>query len=121
MLPTAVHEESKAALNKRLEAIGWGLFLIIIGALWIIPDERVPDGTWLIAAGVIMLGVNAVRYLNDIKMSWASLILGLLAVIFGLGEFVGLDLPFVAILLIVFGLGIILRPWLDPLLQPKEN
>jgi hypothetical protein len=38
MMP-AVHPESKEALNKRLEAIGWGLFLIIIGALWIIPDE----------------------------------------------------------------------------------
>jgi hypothetical protein len=121
MVPTAVHEGSKEALNKRLEAIGWGLFLIIIGTLWVIPDERVPNGTWLIAAGVIMLGVNAVRYLNDIKMSWGSLILGLLAVIFGLGEFVGLDLPFVAILLIVFGLGIILRPWLDPLLEPKQT
>ncbi|HET9223271.1 MAG TPA: hypothetical protein VFO07_12250 [Roseiflexaceae bacterium] len=121
MVPTAVHGESKEALNKRLEAIGWGLFLIIIGALWVIPDARVPHGTWLIAAGVIMLGVNAVRYLNDIKMSWGSLILGLLAVIFGLGEFVGLDLPFVAILLIVFGLGIILRPWLDPLLEPKQS
>ncbi|HEU5102341.1 MAG TPA: hypothetical protein VFU22_25135 [Roseiflexaceae bacterium] len=120
MVP-AVHGEPKEALNKRLEAIGWGLFLVIIGALWLFPEGIVPDGTWLIAAGVIMLGVNLVRYLNDIKMSWASVLLGLLAVIFGLGEFVGLDLPFVAILLIVFGLGIILRPWLDPLLEPKQS
>ena len=121
MLPTAVHGEPKEAVNRRLEAIGWGLFLIIIGALWLIPDERVPDGTWLIAAGVIMLGVNIVRYLNDIKLSRASLLLGLLALIFGVGAFVGLDLPFVAILLIVFGAGIILRPWLDPLLEPKHT
>lgn len=121
MVPTAVHGESKEALNQRLEAIGWGLFLIIIGALWLIPDARVPDGTWLIAAGVIMLGVNVVRYLYDIKLSWASVLLGLLALIFGVGEFAGLDLPFVAILLIVFGAGIILRPWLDPLLEPKHS
>ena len=121
MLPTAVHKEPKEALNRRLEAIGWGLFLIIIGALWLFPDKRVPGGTWLVAAGAIMLGVNAVRYLNGIKMSWPSLLLGLLAVLFGLGEFVGLDLPFVAILLIVFGAGIILRPWLDPLLEPKQS
>jgi hypothetical protein len=121
MLPTAVHEDSKQALNKRLEGIGWGLFLIIIGALWIIPDELVPNGTWLIAAGVIMLGVNLVRYLNDIKLSGASLLLGFLAVIFGVGELMGLDLPFVAILLIVFGAGIVLRPWLGPLLEPKQS
>jgi hypothetical protein len=121
MLPRAVHGEPKEALNKRLEAIGWGLFLIIIGALWLFPDELVPNGTWLIAAGVIMLGVNLVRYLNDIKLSGASVLLGLLAVIFGVGELTGLDLPFVAILLIVFGLGIILRPWLDPLIEPKQR
>jgi hypothetical protein len=121
MVPTAVHPESKEVLNKRLEAIGWGLFLIIIGALWIIPDERVPHGTWLIAAGVIMLGVNAVRYLNTIKMNRASVLLGLLALIFGVGQFVGLDLPFVAILLIVLGAGIILQPWLDPLLESKQG
>jgi hypothetical protein len=121
MVPIAVHGEPKEALNKRLEAIGWGLFLIIIGALWLIPDEPVPDGTWLIVAGLIMLGVNAVRYLNDIKLSGASVLLGLLALVFGVGELIGLDLPFVAILLIVFGAGIILRPWLDPLLEPKQT
>ena len=112
MLPTEVRREPKQELNQRLETIGWGLFLIIIGALWLIPDQRVPEGTWLIAAGVIMLGVNVVRYLNEIKMSAASLFLGLLLTIFGAGEFVGLDLPFFAILLLVFGVGIILRPWL---------
>ncbi|HEU5086432.1 MAG TPA: hypothetical protein VFT99_03265 [Roseiflexaceae bacterium] len=121
MQSAVVYDESKQALNKRLEAIGWGLFLMIIGALWLVPDQRVPDGTWLIAAGVIMLGVNGVRYLNGIRMSRASLLLGLLALLFGIGEFVGLELPFVAILLIVFGVGIILRPWIDPLLEPKQT
>jgi hypothetical protein len=121
MLPTAVQETSKEALNRRLESIGWGLFLIIIGALWLFPGGSIPEGTWLITAGVIMLGVNVIRYLNDIKMSGASLLLGLLALIFGVGAFVGMDLPFVAILLIVFGLGIILKPWLNPLLEKQST
>jgi hypothetical protein len=121
MLSTAVQETSKEALNRRLESIGWGLFLIIIGALWLFPGGSIPEGTWLIAAGVIMLGVNVIRYLNDIKMSGASLLLGLLALIFGVGAFVGMDLPFVAILLIVFGLGIILKPWLNPLLEKQST
>jgi len=121
MLPTAVQENAKSALNRRLEAVGWGLFLIIVGALWLFPSGTIPEGTWLIAAGVIMLGVNVVRYLNDIKLSRASLLLGLLALIFGVGAFMGMDLPFVAILLIVFGLGIILRPWLNPLLEKQST
>ena len=121
MLPTTFHEESKEALNRRLESIGWGLFLIIIGALWLIPTERTPEGIWLIAAGVILLGVNVVRYLNDIKMSAATILLGLLALVCGVGKFMGLDVPFFPMLLILFGAGIILRPWIDPLLEKKQT
>jgi hypothetical protein len=118
MAPTAVRGEHEA-LNRRLEAVGWGLFLIILGALWLLPEGTTPEGLWLIVAGVIMLGVNAVRYWNGIRMSGGSLLLGLLAVVFGVGEFVGMNLPFVAILVIVIGAGIILRPWLDPLLERR--
>lgn len=117
MLPTTMNTESKEALNRRLETVGWGLFLIVIGALWLFPDERVPEGTWLIAAGVIMLGLNVVRHLNGIRMSKSTLFLGILAVIFGMSDFVGVSLPFLPILLILVGAAIILRPWLDPLLE----
>jgi hypothetical protein len=62
MLPTTLHGEPKETLNTRLEAIGWGLFLVIIGTLWLFPENITPKGIWLIAAGLIMLGVNLVRY-----------------------------------------------------------
>ena len=51
-------DPQKMHLNKRLEAIAWGLFLIMIGALWLLPDETVPEGTWLLGVGVILLGLN---------------------------------------------------------------
>jgi hypothetical protein len=72
MVPTATSREPKEELNQRLEAIGWGLSLITIGMLWLVPAGLVPDGTWLIAAGVILLGVNVVRYFNAIKMKGMS-------------------------------------------------
>jgi len=62
-------DQSKMHLNKRLEAIAWGLFLIMIGGLWLLPDETVPEGTWLLGVGVIMLGLNGVRNMYGIKMS----------------------------------------------------
>jgi membrane-bound ClpP family serine protease len=58
----------KMHLNKRLEAVAWGLFLIMIGGLWLLP-EAVPEGTWLFGVGIIMLGLNGVRKLYGIKMS----------------------------------------------------
>ncbi|NIV40630.1 MAG: hypothetical protein GWN58_67915, partial [Anaerolineae bacterium] len=44
--------------GQRLDAIGWGLFLVMLGGLWLVPEEwGVPEGTWLIGAGAIVLGL----------------------------------------------------------------
>lgn len=104
---------AKQALNKRLEAIAWGLFLIMIGGLSFIPDSSVPEGLWSIGVGIILLGLNAARYFNQIKMSGFTTVLGILALLTGLGEMVGLDLPTLAILLIILGLILILKPWFE--------
>ena len=103
----------KSALNKRLESIGWALFLIMIGGLWLVPDERVPKGTWLIWAGLIILGLNGARYVSGIKMSGFTIVLGVLALAAGLGDFFGIDLPLLAILLILIGANIILKPLIE--------
>ena len=106
-------DEEKQALNKRQESIGWALFLIMIGGLALIPDESVPEGMWLIGTGLIMIGLNLARFLNGIKMSGLTFILGLLALGSGLGDYLGLDLPVFAIMLILIGVGMIIRPLVE--------
>ena len=106
---TSNQDTQRSALNKRLEAIGWGLFLIMIGGIWLLPDERVPQGTWLIGAGLIMLGINGIRYLKGIKMSGLTIVLGIIALFAGLGGLFGVK-PLVAVLLILIGASIILKP-----------
>lgn len=105
-----VEATDKQALNKRLESIGWALFLIMIGGIGLVPNSQVPVGTWSIGVGLIMLGLNLARYLNGIRMSGFTLVLGTVAVLTGVGEFSGLDLPVFAILLILIGASIILTP-----------
>ena len=51
-------------LGQRLERIGWALFLIMIGGLALLPDGWVPEGTWLVGTGLIMIGLNVVRHLQ---------------------------------------------------------
>ncbi len=46
----------KKALNKRLESVAWGLFLIMLGGFALVPDESIPKGVWSIGIGVIHLG-----------------------------------------------------------------
>ncbi len=92
----------------------------MIGGLWLVPDEMVHEGTWLMGAGLIMLGLNAAHCYTGIKMSRFSIALGIIALAIGLTDFFGLDLPLVPILIILFGASIMggcspertsARPW----------
>lgn len=103
----------RVALNKHLEDIGWGVLLITIGTIWLVPVKLIPQGSWLIAAGLIMLGINAIRYFNGIKMSGFSLVVGILALFAGVGAFFSLNLPLFAIALIVIGACMLLKPLLE--------
>ena len=97
----------KRDLNKRLETVGWGLFLIMLGGFALV--DGVPEGTWLIGAGLIMLGLNVVRLLVGIRASWFTLVLGTIALLSGLGSVLGVDIPVGPLLIILIGLAIIVR------------
>jgi hypothetical protein len=106
-------EARKAALDARLEGIGWGVLLITIGIIWLLPEKHVPQGSWLIAAGLILLGLNAIRCLNGIRMSGFSLMLGILALLAGAGKLFAWELPLFAIALMAIGACMLLKPLLE--------
>ena len=103
------HETRNRDLNMRLEEVGWALFLILIGGLWLMPDGRVPADVWLVGAGLIMLGVNFARYFLGIEMSGFTVFLGVLALVAGLSEVYNLKLPLFAALFIIFGMSLLMR------------
>lgn len=111
---TSSRNAQKEALGQRLDAIGWGLFLLMLGGLWLVPEEwGLPEGSWLIGTGVIILGLSAVRYFNGLKVSGFWLFLGALALGTGLASILGLDLPVFPILLVIAGAAILLQPVID--------
>ena len=67
--PKIVEDPERAALNKRLETIAWGAFLILLGGFMFVPEEIIKGGWWSIGVGLIMLGLNAARYVNGLRMS----------------------------------------------------
>ncbi len=103
----------KAALNKRLESIAWGLFLIMLGGFALVPDYTIPKGVWSIGVGLIMLGLNATRYYYKLRMSGFTTVLGILALIGGIAELVGITSLDGALLLIILGAYLILKPWFE--------
>jgi hypothetical protein len=111
--PENVQANEKVVLNKRLEGIGWGLFLIMLGGFGLVPNEVIPKGLWSIGLGVIMLGLNVTRYLLHIKMSGFTTFLGILALIGGVLQLFGMRTLEGAIFLIILGLYLLVRPWFD--------
>jgi hypothetical protein len=97
----------RPALDRRLEGIGWALFLIMIGGIGLVPN--VPPSTWLVGTGLIMLGLNLARSLNHLPVSGFTVVLGTLALILGVGGMTGADLPFFPILLILIGADILAK------------
>lgn len=105
--------EEQKALNSRLEAMGWGLFLIMIGGFALIPGDQIPRGVWSIGVGLIMLGLNAARYYYGLKLSGFTTFLGLLALLGGIAQLMGYDELEGAFLLIILGAYLLLKPWFE--------
>jgi hypothetical protein len=106
-------DSEKVALNKRLESIAWGLFLVMLGCFALVPSDTIPKGVWSLGVGVIMLGLNAARYYYKIRMSGFTTVLGILALVGGIVELVGITSMDGALLLIILGAYLILKPWFD--------
>jgi hypothetical protein len=106
-------DPEKAALNKRIETVAWGLFLIMLGGFMFVPKNQAPEGLWSIGVGAIMLGLNAARYLNRIKMSGFTTVLGIISILGGVVQLFGVKNLEGAFLLIILGAFLILKPWFD--------
>lgn len=112
--PQAAPNPEKAALNKRMEGIAWGLFLIMLGGFMFIPETTIKKGVWSIGVGLIFLGLNAARYANQIKMSGFTTVLGILSVVAGVVQLFGvLKDAEGAILIIILGIYLIFKPQFD--------
>jgi hypothetical protein len=109
----ALIDEDKVTLNKRLETMGWGFFLIMLGGFALVPKDVVPRGAWSIGLGLLLLGLNLARYLNKIKMSGFTTFLGVISLISGVMEFSGLYEAEGAVLLIILGLYVMVKPYFD--------
>ena len=79
----------------------------------LVPHTVIAKGFWSIGVGVIMLGLNAARYFKGIRMSGFTTFLGVISIIGGVLQLVGLQEIEGAFLLIILGLALLGRPWFD--------
>ena len=110
--PIAIDKE-KVARNKRLETIGWGCFLVMLGGFMFVPHMIVAKGVWSIGVGVIMLGLNVARYFYRIKLSGFTTLLGIVSLIIGIAQLIGMQTFEGTILFIILGAYLIFKQWFD--------
>ncbi|MFC1589920.1 hypothetical protein ACFL42_00350 [Candidatus Omnitrophota bacterium] len=99
--------KKKAVLNK-INGIGFALFIVIMGGLLLVPKGTLPESSWLIGVGLIMIGGNIARRLNGIGLCGCTSVLGILLLIAGILGLFGIALPVFPILLVVIGVSMIL-------------
>ena len=93
----------------RFDNIGWGLFLIVLGAIWLFPDKLVPEGIFLICVGIILLGINLFKYMKGFKTNSFTIFLGIIAFIAGLCTFLGRPVGIFPLILILWGISILIK------------
>lgn len=97
-------------LDHRLHDMAWGLLLVLTGVVFLVPERRVPEGAWLLGVAGILIGLNAFRFARGVPISGFSMMLGVLALAAGGGRVLGIDLPLLALCLVIIGASIVLRP-----------
>ena len=98
----------RTGVAKRLDDVGWGLFLLLTGGFWLFGDG-LPEGTWLTSVGVLLLALNGVRHRAGIHLSPVTLILGVLAFAGGLAELTRVRLPLVELSFVSVGVYLVLK------------
>ena len=104
-------DSNSIILNARYEGMAWGLFLILLGVLWLMPEGTVPGDAWLVGAGLILIGLNLARYFSGIRPSVFTSILGGGAVLVGVAEIYAIRLPAFSLFVIAFGAYLLIRPF----------
>jgi len=101
--------EQKSTTNKVLDAIAWGVFIVLLGAGWIASSYYNMDTGIFVALGVgfILIALNVARMTLRINVSKFSLFIGLLAIALSGAGLLGFAMPFIPTVVVLVGLFIV--------------
>jgi len=94
-------------LGRLLDEIAWACILALTGALWLVPETWAPEGTWLAGFGLVLIGLEAVRFLLRREARGFGLVIGSVASAAGIGRMLGYEFRIVPVLLIALALAVV--------------
>jgi hypothetical protein len=95
--------------NKVLDAMAWGVFIVLLGVGWITSTYYQMDTGIYIAlgVGVILISLNLARKTARIAIGKFSLFIGILALALSGAGLVGFAMPFIPTVILLVGLFIV--------------
>ena len=99
----------KSNSNKALDAIAWGVFVVLLGVGWLTSAYYKVDTGIYVALGVgfILLALNSARWTMKINVSKFSLFIGLLALALSGAGLIGFAMPLIPTVIVLVGLFIV--------------
>ena len=110
--------KEKKNLRHSINGIGWAIFLIVTGILWLLPSRVVPNGSWFIATGAIILSVNLLKNIVGIQTT-SGYFFGTLFTLFGIMRLIDTKFHFLPIFFISIGALTIISGLLE--IRVKSN
>lgn len=102
--PPSLEPHGGKDLSEKLDAIGWGLFLVWVGIAFL---ADVGWGWGLLGIAVIILGEAVLRWHLGLKVGGFWVACGLLFLLGGLWEIFEVPWPLVPVLIILCGLAVL--------------
>ena len=96
--------------SERLDEVGWALLFLMSGAILVIPGLPHPWAAWFIGVGAILVGLNLARYATGLRIHVLTSGCGAIAMAAGVGAYVGIEIPIVALVLVLIGVVILAEP-----------
>lgn len=99
------------SLNSKLEGLAWATFFILLGCVWLYEnmyDTSLP-GTIAIGLGVILLALNYTRSRYEIPTSTFTIVVGAVAIVYGVAEWFMKEVDLFALIVIVIGLLLVIE------------
>jgi hypothetical protein len=99
----------KTQTNKALDAIAWGVFIVLLGTGWVASAYyQVDTGIYVaLGVGLILIALNLSRRTMGITISKFSLFIGLLALALAGSGMAGFEMPFIPTVIVLVGLFIV--------------
>lgn len=108
----AVHDRevtsSAHALDRRIDATGWGLFLVWLGVALL---ANLGWGVGLLGAALITLGAQAWRWRRGLEADRFALVLGALLAVSGISNLLDWRIDVLPVLLILAGAALLASAW----------